>query len=134
MDSAVHALSQRTKSLAIGTVGEGKVWHSGYANVFLNPEFSDTESSGSLFTFLEEARRMHELFFERMTGLNPIEILFGEELGWSDLPCLGVVGTRFNVQNHDCALGVVGPSRLEFSTVVPILRYFRGLIQEISGR
>lgn len=134
MNDAVHSLSQRTRTLAIGTLDEGRVWHSGYANIFLSPEFSDLETSSSLFTFLEEARRMHELFFERMTGINPVEILFGEDLGWSDLPYLGVVGTRFNVKNHECALGIVGSTRLEYQTVVPVLRYFRGLIQEIAGK
>jgi transcriptional regulator of heat shock response len=133
MREAVHALAQRTRSLAIAALDEGRVWHSGYANVFLQPEFDDLELSASIFSLLEEVRRMHELFFERMTGETPVEVIFGEELGWSGLNLLCVAGTRFEVGGRRGALGVVGPARLSYSTVIPVLRYFRNLIQEIAS-
>jgi heat-inducible transcriptional repressor len=133
MREAVHALAQRTRNLAVAALDEGRVWHSGYANVFLHPEFGDLELSSSLFALLEEAKRMHELFFERMTGVSPVEVIFGEDLGWVGLDYISVAGTRFNVRGRECALGVVGPSRLRYSAVIPVLRYFRSLIQEIAG-
>jgi heat-inducible transcriptional repressor len=132
MREATHALAEKTDSLAVGTMDEGRVWHSGYANVFHHPEFNNIEYSASLFSILEEARRMHELFFERMTGASPIEVLFGEELDWPEMDYLGVVGTRFNVRGHECALGIIGPTRLSYSTVIPVLRYFRNLITEVA--
>jgi len=133
MRKAVHALAQRTRNLAVAALDEGRVWHSGYANVFLHPEFGDLELSSNLFALLEEAKRMHELFFERMTGVSPVEVIFGEDLGWAGLDYISVAGTRFNVRGRECALGVVGPSRLRYSAVIPVLRYFRSLIQEIAG-
>jgi Transcriptional regulator of heat shock gene len=132
MKEAVHSLAGRTKSLAIGTVDAGDVWHSGYANVFLNPMLLDFDTSSQIFSMIEEARRMHELFFERMTGLAPVEVIFGEELGWAGLDYLGVVGTRFTVRDHEVALGIVGPTNLRYHTVIPFLRYFRKMIQEVA--
>jgi heat-inducible transcriptional repressor len=133
MRGAVQALAQRTRSLAVAALeGEG-VWHSGYANVFLHPEFVDLELSANLFSLLEEARRMHELFFERMTGESIVEVIFGEELGWSGLNYIGIAGTRFNVHGKEAALGVVGPSRLSYPMIIPVLRYFRDLMQEVTG-
>lgn len=132
MKEAVHSLAQRTQSLAIGTVNDGEIWHSGYANVFLSPMLMDFDVSPQIFSMIEEARRMHELFFERMTGASPIEVLFGEELGWAGLDPLGIVGTRFKIRNHDAALGVVGPTNLRYHTVIPYLRCFREQIQEIT--
>ncbi len=132
MDEATHVLAHQTRSLAISSLNEGKVWHSGYAHIFMYPEFTDSRLTASLFTLLEEAGRLQELFFKRMSGMAPVEVIFGEELGWSDLGPIGIVGTRFQIQNHECALGVVGATRQSYSTIVPALRYFRGLVQELA--
>lgn len=129
---ATVALAQKTKSLAVGVADRGRVWQSGYSNVFLNPEFADLQISADLFSFLEEAERMHELFFEKMMGTTPVEVLFGEELGWPELNPICIAATRFRVGDREGALGVIGPLRLEYSTVIPTLRYFKNLIEEIT--
>ena len=41
LDEATHALAQRTRSLALTAIDDGRVWQAGYANIFTNPEFSD---------------------------------------------------------------------------------------------
>jgi heat-inducible transcriptional repressor len=132
MQEATAALAERTRSLTIGALEPQKFWHAGYSNLFLNPEFADLELSANLFSFLEEAKRMHELFFERMTGVTPVEVIFGEELGWQDLAPIGVAATQFKLQDKNAVLGVIGPARLSYPTVIPVLRYFSNLIQEIS--
>jgi len=133
LEEATHALAQRTQNLAIGVMeNEDKVWHSGYANVFANPEFADLSLCSSLFSLLEEQRRLMDLFFKRDEPPSPIEVLFGEELGWPNLSPIGVVATHFNIRGKNGALGVIGPARLSYSRVIPILRYFGNLIQEIS--
>jgi transcriptional regulator of heat shock response len=132
LEEATHSLAQTTKSLAIGAVDDDdRLWHSGFANVFTNPEFEDIQATASLFSFLEEVQRMHELFFQRMTGASPVEVIFGEELGWPGFSPIGVVGTRFNLLGKNCALGVIGPARLPYSRVIPVIRYFRGIFETI---
>lgn len=133
LDEATHALAQSTKALAVAALDEEeKIWHSGYSNVFLNPEFSDFELLSSVFSCIEEVKMMHELFFQRMTGLTPVEVIFGEELGWPGFYPVGVVGTRFSVKGKHGALGVIGPSRLAYSRVIPVVRYFKDLIENVG--
>ncbi len=132
MEEATKALSERTKTLAVSAIDDGKVWYAGYSKVFDNPEFSDLEACANLFSFLEEVKRVHELFFERSQGLSPIEVLFGEELGWPELTPVGVVTTHFTVRGKSGALGVIGPVRLSYPTVIPTLRYFKNLIEEVA--
>jgi heat-inducible transcriptional repressor len=132
LDEATHALAERTKSLAVAATDEGKVWHAGYANVFVNPEFSDIRTCANLFSFIEEAQRLHELFFERAMSGSPIDVLFGEELGWPELTPMGVVATHFSARGKKGALGVIGPVRLSYPTIIPTLRYFKNLIEEVS--
>jgi transcriptional regulator of heat shock response len=81
---------------------------------------------------LEEVDRMQELFFVKASSGSPIDVLFGEELGWPDLDPIGIVATHFNIYGKKGALGVIGPVRLAYSTIIPTLRYFRGLIEEVS--
>ncbi len=132
IEEATHSLAQTTRSLAVGTIDdEDKLWSSGFANVFTNPEFEDFQATASLFSFLEEVQRMHELFFRRMTGISPIEVIFGEELGWPGFGTIGVVGTQFDLLGKHCALGVIGPVRLPYQRVIPVMRYFRDVFEGI---
>lgn len=132
MEEATNALAARTKSLSVSALDDGRTWHAGLANVFDNPEFADLNICASVFSFLEEARALQEFFFQRVAGPSPVEVLFGEELGWPEFEPVGIVTTHFNIKGHHGALGVIGPTRLPYPTVVPILRYFGNLIEEVS--
>lgn len=134
MEEATQALAEKTGNLAVGAISdEDKYWHSGYSNIFHNPEFSDLSLCESFFSMLEEAERMQELLFGRETFL-PIEVLFGEELGWQELYPIGVVTAHFQIRGKNAALGVVGPYRLSYPKIVPIVKYFGNMISEIAER
>src|SRR4030042_3046953 len=133
LTEATHALAERTRSLTVAATDEGKVWLSGYSNIFTNPEFADLHTCANLFNFLEEAEKIHELFFERPLSGSPIDVFFGEELGWPDLSPVGVIATHFSAKGKNGALGIIGPVRISYPTVIPVLRYFRNLIEEVAG-
>lgn len=132
LEEATHALAEHTKSLSVAATDEGKVWYAGYSHVFDNPEFSDIKTCANLFSILEQAESIHELLFERSSSGSPIDVLFGEELGWPELRPMGIVSAHFNIYGKNGALGVIGPVRLSYPTVIPIVRYFRNLLEEIS--
>lgn len=132
MEEATKALSERTKTIAVSAVDNGKVWISGYSNIFSNPEFSDLKACADLFSFLEEVQMVQELFFQRSQGISPIEVLFGEELGFRGFSPIGVVTTHFDFRGKHGAIGVIGPVRLQYPTVIPTLRYFKALIEELG--
>lgn len=132
MHDVTEALADQSRALAISATDDGSCWRAGYANVLANPEFSDVGMCRNVFSLLEEAKRIHELFFERLTGLSPIEILFGEELGWDYFDPIGVVATRFSAAGRKGAIGVVGPFRQDYPSVIPMVRYFGSLIEELA--
>ena len=131
LEEATVGLAARTKSLAVAATQEGKLWHAGYRNVFNNPEFSDMATCANLFSLLEEVERIRELFFERASG-SPIDVFFGEELGWPGFAPIGVVATHFKARGKIGAIGVIGPIRISYPTVIPVVRYFRNLIEEVA--
>ncbi|QQS39001.1 hypothetical protein IPM62_00065 [Candidatus Woesebacteria bacterium] len=130
---AVHSLAVQTDSLAIAAIDQGRIWHSGYAHIFSNPEFADMNLCLNIFSFLEEASQINEVFFKKATGRNPVEVIFGEDLGFSGLAPISIVITTFHIGDSVAALGVIGPTRIKYHTVIPTLRYFGNLIQEIAG-
>lgn len=133
LEEAAHALSRTTGCLSIVTLDiQDKAWHYGYSNIFQNPEFMDFTTTSSLFIFLEEIKRIQELFFGRMTGRTPIEVVFGEELGWQGFSPLGIVGTRFPIGRFNVGIGVIGPVRLQYARVIPAVRLVREIIQEAT--
>lgn len=132
VEEATHALAESTQNLAVGALDEGKVWHSGYHNIFRKPEFTDLQMCADLFRFIEEAQRINELFFGRDTFESPVEVLFGEDTGWPELAPLSIAATHFKVRGKSGALGVIGPARLRYHSVIPVLRYFGNLIEEIA--
>jgi heat-inducible transcriptional repressor len=130
---ATHALAQRTKNLALAATDEGKVWQAGYANIFTSPEFADLSICSSLFSFLDEAERIHDLLFEGVGLETPVSVFFGEELSWPELSPIGIVTSHFKAGGKRGALGVVGPVHLDYQTVIPILKYFSSMIEEVAG-
>lgn len=132
MDEATQSLANKTHSLAIAAMENGEVWRAGMKNIFDNPEFCDIAVCHEIFSMIEEATMLHELFFERLTGLSPVEILFGQELSWPVLGNLGVVATRFDVSGKRGAIAVMGPFRMAPS-MIPSVRYFRTLIEELMA-
>lgn len=132
LDEATRVLAARTKSLAISGTEDGKYWHAGLPYIFENPEFSDITACSGLFSVLEEATRLHELFFGREIA-SPIEVLFGEELGWPELMPVGLVAAHFKARGRNGAIGVIGPVRLHYPVIIPTLRYFKNLIEEVAN-
>lgn len=127
-----RALADRTQSLAVASTDKGDVYASGYANILDIPEFYDIDVTRTVLSLLDEARRLQAIF-ERSFGEDPIHILLGEELEQEFLQPCGLVFTHFQAgPEKSGALGIIGPSRLNYARVIPIVRYFGNLLEEIS--
>ncbi|MBI1982107.1 MAG: hypothetical protein HYS68_00775, partial [Candidatus Levybacteria bacterium] len=62
-----------------------------------------------------------------------VHVLLGEELGAKLRGPYGFVFTRFQTPMHlEGEVGVLGPVRLNYTLVVPTVRYFGDLIEEIA--
>jgi len=134
MDEATHALADRTKSLSVGALKDpSKFWQAGQSYIFNNPEFAEMAACQSLFSIFDEFDKLDRLFFGLQSS-SPLDVLFGEELGWPELMPTGIVATHFNVKGQPGALGVIGPARANYGTVIPILRYFGNLIEEVANQ
>jgi len=136
MEEATRALASRTKSLAVAAVKDKKdrFWQAGQSYVFDNPEFAEIQDCANLFSIFNELDKLDRLFFGLSQTTSPLDVLFGEELNWPELNPVGIVATHFNLRGKPGALCVIGPARVDYGTVIPILRYFGNMIEEVANQ
>lgn len=132
LQEAVRGLAQETQMLALAQTNEGNVYHAGYANILSLPEFWDIDVTRSVLSLLDQTAQIEELF-ARAFGEGSIHCLLGDELGAEYFEPCGLVFAHFEAgKKRSGALGVLGPARLNYPAVVPLVRYFSGLIEELS--
>jgi heat-inducible transcriptional repressor len=133
MHEAVRSLAQQSRALAVAAADEGELYHAGYANILSLPEFYDIDVTRTILGLLDETRTLRAIF-GREVGEEAINVLFGDEIGFECLEPCGLIFTRFAAGNHKGALGVIGANRFCYPEVVPMVRYYGGLIEEIAGQ
>jgi heat-inducible transcriptional repressor len=126
------SLADRTHALAIVSTNDGDTYCAGYANILEMPEFYDIDVTKSLLSTIDEFDYFRNLCAQ-VVGDEDVYILMGEELGPKLSGPYGFVFTRFRTQmNKDGEVGVLGPARLDYTSIVPAVRYFGDLVEEVA--
>jgi heat-inducible transcriptional repressor len=126
------SLAEKTKTLAIATTHEGDIFAAGYANILEMPEFYDIDVTKNLLSALDEFDLLESLF-ANIEKDEEVHILLGEDLGNKLQGPYGFVFTRYHTPMHMTGeIGVFGPTRLNYTSVIPVVRYFGELIKEIA--
>ncbi|KKR91985.1 MAG: heat-inducible transcription repressor [Candidatus Woesebacteria bacterium GW2011_GWA1_41_13b] len=135
MRQATLALADRTKTLAIAATDTGDIYSAGTANILGMPEFYDIDVTRTVLTLLDEQSRLRQLFFGTEYDANEsVHIVFGEDLHWDYFEPVSFAFANFSAgKNGKGMLGVVGPCRLNYSSIVPNLRYYSHLISDITS-
>lgn len=130
LKEATRVLAERTKSLGIALTSDNQLYHSGYSNLFNMPEFYDIDVTRHVFSLIEEARMMEEIF-EFGQNENQVQVVYGAELGNKHLETVGFIYTHLKFGDKSCRLGVLGSPRFEYRYVIPLMKYLRGLMLEM---
>lgn len=126
------SMAEKTKALAVVTTNEGDIYCAGYANILDMPEFYDIDITRTLLAAIDEYEYFKELFTGDLAGDEEVHILVGEELGARLNGPYGFVYTHYNTpMNFSGQIGVIGPVRLNYTSVVPTVRYFGDLVEEL---
>ncbi|MFZ5438182.1 MAG: hypothetical protein ACOZAK_03975 [Patescibacteria group bacterium] len=123
------------KSGAVGLAmsdTDHRIYHSGYANLLNMPEFFDIRVTRNVLNLIEEVDMIKEVFGLGQSE-NLVHLVYGKELGNKNLEPISVIYTNVNAAGRPCKLGVLGSHRFDYPYVIPMLKYFKGLIEEIAG-
>lgn len=128
---ATKTLAEKTKALALTATKDGDLYYAGAGNILDMPEFYDYELTHRLLASLDQFDFWWKLLEE---GTDPFDILLGEEIANRGfLAQCGVVFHKFSTPHVSGAIGVVGPFRLNYQYIVPVVRYMGGLIDEFAS-
>ncbi len=127
---AVAALANRCDMLGLAIDDEGQLYYAGAANILDWPEFYDIDVTRFVLGLFDENPRLAEII-GRAVGADPIHILFGEDMEFEYLRPTSFVFTKYDVStNKTGVIGVIGPARMNFSLVLPYVKYVRNLLNE----
>lgn len=129
LKEATKSLAAKTNTLAIATTNEGDMFCSGYANILDKPEFFDIDVTKNLLEALDEFDSF-ETIFNGSHDEEDIHILIEDELGATLKGPYGFIYTDYSTPLHiQGRIGVLGPARLQYTSIIPTVRYFGGLIE-----
>ena len=128
---ATKALAEKTHTLALSTTSDGDVYYAGTAYLLDTLEFYDMIMTKNLLTALDQYGFWSSIFGHEVADA-PFYVIFGEELKEHYLNNCGMVYAAIKTPKLQCTIGIVGPSRLNYPYVIPVVSYFGTLISGIS--
>jgi heat-inducible transcriptional repressor len=94
------------------------------------PEFHDPARFRALLRAVEDKQRLLALL-DQILDARGVRVAFGSELGEQELDGLAFVATRYGRPGASGGtLGVIGPGRMDFARVIPLVRYVSQLLSE----
>jgi heat-inducible transcriptional repressor len=128
---AVKALAQKSGTLSVISTDSGDMYQSGVSHILDYPEFYDIDLTKTVLALLDRSDFWIAVS-RRPIGHDPFYLLLGEEFG-SDIysPC-SFLYTRFQARGVSGVIGVMGPYRLPYGRLIPMVTYFGELISTVG--
>lgn len=119
------ALTLGQRALA-GVGREAEVVVEGHAQLIERPEFADIDRARQALRTLEDKERLVRLL-DRTMDAPGIQVLIGSEDAATGAGELSLVATAFGAGS----LGVIGSTRMDYPSVVPVVRYTARLLARL---
>ncbi|MPM44889.1 Heat-inducible transcription repressor HrcA [bioreactor metagenome] len=121
-------LADKTHALGIAMTEDGRMYHAGYANLLQMPEFYDINLTRQVLQMIEEETVMSQIF-ARSQSENAVKVIFGQDLGNKNLDQIGIL--FIDIPEENCRIAVLGSTRFDYSYALPMMKYFKGLIESM---
>lgn len=116
---------------AFSMIDETDVFIEGRSNILREPEFGDGKRMMNLFRTFEEKATMVKLL-DKFMEPKGVQIVIGSESQIQEIePCSLVTATYGCGGEVWGAVGVIGPRRMNYSKVIPLVDYSAKLLSEI---
>lgn len=125
-----------SKALALSRMvledqGEGTVIIDGQTRILNHPEFEDVEKMKAIFRAFEEKSIIIRLL-DKTIGGGGIQIFIGAETEDSETQDCTIIASPYRKEGITLgALGVIGPTRMSYNTVIPIVDYTAKVVTRI---
>jgi heat-inducible transcriptional repressor len=132
LQQATKTLAKRTNLLALTTTSFGDIYYFGVPNILSQKEFWDIDLSKDFFSLFDEGSFWHHILDRFKQIEDQMLFVLGDEDLEEQQPksCASIFG-EFEGQNISGAIGVMGSKRMNYEIVIPNVKYFSHLIEEI---
>lgn len=128
----VRVLAEESKNLSFVVTHDGMVYHAGAVHVLRHPEFYNIDLTRTVLHLLDQTEVLASIF-DNASSQQEIGVLLGEEIGISGLDQCGLIYAQFTLPHGGYArMGVLGPLRLNYARIMPLVRYFKQILDEMS--
>jgi heat-inducible transcriptional repressor len=121
-----------SEDLFAPTPADGLVHYWGTPNILSLPEFSSKDRMLSLMGALEQKEIFVRILGQK-TGQEGLTITIGEENREGEIDFCSIVASPYSVGDVGGSVGVVGPTRMEYSKLVTLVDYTARLVTEVLG-
>ena len=116
---------------AFSSIDESDVFIEGKTNILNEPEFNSVSRMTDLFRTFEEKAIMVKLL-EKFMAPKGVQIAIGSESQVQEMETCSVVTSTYSCGGDVLGvLGVIGPCRMNYSRVIPLVGYTAKLLTEI---
>ncbi|MBU0708509.1 hypothetical protein KJ596_02010 [Patescibacteria group bacterium] len=132
VQQAVTSLAEETQNLALALINNSQLHHAGMANLLNHQEFYNIDLTRTVLRLLDETGLISSLFQQVSEGQEQ-GVLIGRDLGLESLSPCGLVFARIQPsRDRSGFLAVIGPARLDYPRIIPLVRYFRELVNQLG--
>lgn len=131
--SRYHELSKYTKDVLNATVqpsGDSDVTITGQSRLFDRPEFVDVDKIRNYLRAFEDREQLTALLGETISA-GGVRVVIGSEAHLSDVEDVSVISASYGPDSSAGSLGVIGPTRMDYAKVVPLVGFTANLVTKI---
>ncbi len=121
----------RLSEEALGELSDGEVFIEGASHLLDQPEFSDLERMKRVFRAFEQKSLLLNLL-DRGLQAKGVRVIIADETEYPELAgCSLITASYAGRQGTLGSLGIIGPSRMPYATLIPIVDYTAGMISRL---
>ena len=125
MSQALHISEQAV------TLENEEIFVEGQARILDQPEFSDARRMQEVYRAFEQKALLLQLL-ERCMKAEGVQIYIGSETPVSKSAGISLITSRFITSSNTVGLlGIIGPTRMGYSSVIPIVDYTARLVSRL---
>jgi heat-inducible transcriptional repressor len=105
------------------------LYYSGAMNILDQPEFADIATMKAILRAFEEKHQLIELLTARASARDGVQVLIGSEMPFQEMQETSLVAASYTYGDRVLGvLGVVGPRRMPYAKIVPLVGYTARLV------
>jgi len=110
---------------------ENKVYLDGRINIIKHPEFKEVDKLNYILSLIEEENILAETI-RRYLGIRKTKIIIGKESKLKEMQNCSLITSEYSIKGKAAgAIGILGPTRMDYPRMVSIAEYISDKLSEI---